>query len=385
MRIFVIAGELSGDRLGAAVLGALGELLPDVAFSGIGGPEMARLGLKSRFAMDELSVMGIAEIFPKYFHLKRRIRETAQAILSEKPDIVLTIDSPDFCFRVAALVKSARPEQRVVHYVAPSVWAWRPQRAARLARIADQVLCLLPFEPPYFQAEGLRADFVGHPVVSEPSATPEEIAAFRSLHGLGEAPLLTVLPGSRRGEVTRLLPVFADVVGQVTQRIPGLRFVLPIARPVAGLVADAARSWPGDPVFLDPRETDHPIATKRAAFASSNAALAASGTVSLELAAAGTPMVIAYDLNWFSWQIMSRMVRTDTVTLANLVTATRTIPEFLGPDCRAENIAPAVSELLSTSTLREEQRKVMADTMRALGQGDAPPGERAARAILNAL
>ncbi len=213
MRAFLLAGEPSGDRLGAALMDGLRHLAPEVAFDGIGGPEMTARGLASRFDMSELSVMGLAEIVPRYPALRRRMIETAGAILAAPPDVVVTIDSPDFSLRVLRRVRAANPAIRTVHYVAPSVWAWRPGRAARMAGVVDQVLTLLPFEPPFLAAHGIRADFVGHPVVVEPVAGPDEIAAFRAAQGLDGARLLLVLPGSRRAEVQRLAPVFGAAPG----------------------------------------------------------------------------------------------------------------------------------------------------------------------------
>jgi lipid-A-disaccharide synthase len=196
VRVFVIAGEASGDRLGAALMQGLRRLRPEVAFEGIGGAQMTAQGLTSRFDMSELSLMGLAEILPRYRALKRRIAQTAKAVLAMRPEVLVTIDSPDFCLRVARMVRAANPAIRIVHYVAPSVWAWRPGRARRMAGLVDQVLALLPFEPPYLHAHGIACDFVGHPVVAEPVATPDEVAAFRAAHGLG-AQVLCVLPGSR--------------------------------------------------------------------------------------------------------------------------------------------------------------------------------------------
>ncbi len=187
MRVFLIAGEPSGDKLGGALMAALARLVPRIAFDGVGGPMMATEGLSSRFPMDELSVMGIAEVLPRYRQLTRRIAETAAAVVETRPDVLVTIDSPDFCLRVAKKVRASDPSIRVVHYVAPSVWAWRPGRAAKMARHVDQVLALLPFEPPFFEAVGLRCDFVGHPIAAEEQAGPEEVAAFRRGAGLGSA------------------------------------------------------------------------------------------------------------------------------------------------------------------------------------------------------
>lgn len=383
MRAFVLAGEPSGDRLGGALMQGLRVLAPDTAFDGIGGPMMHAQGLVSRFPMDELSVMGIAEVLPKYAHLKRRIAQTAQAVLDFAPDVLITIDSPDFSLRVAKLVK-ATSRIRTVHYVAPSVWAWRPGRAAKMAQVIDHVLALLPFEPPYMQAAGMDCDFVGHPVVAEPQATPAEIAAMRDAFGLGSAPLLLVLPGSRRGEVTRLTPVFGAALHLFLADRPDMRVLVPAAAPVADLVRDQVAGWPGNPVVIDPSAFDSASAQvhKRAAFRAAGLALAASGTVSLELAAAGTPMLVAYRLNWLTWQIAKRMVKLDTVTLVNLVSDSRAVPECLGPDCRPDRIA---AELAGVEAAPGSQAAAMALTMRRLGHGGEAPGLRAARAVLDGL
>jgi lipid-A-disaccharide synthase len=370
LKLFLIAGEPSGDRLGAALMVGL-KSLATVDFSGIGGPLMQAEGMTSLFPMEELSVMGIAEVLPKYFPLKRRIREAAAAVLASGAEALVTIDSPDFCLRVAKIVKAARPEFRTIHYVAPSVWAWRPGRAAKMARVIDHVLALLPFEPPYMTAVGMTCDFVGHPVVAEPLASEAERAGFA-----GKGPLLLVLPGSRRSEVSRLAPIFGEVVGRLKARHPDLRLALPTVRGVAGLVRELTASWRVTPQIIED------AGQKRAAFAAADAALAASGTVSLELAANACPMVIAYDMHPVSWWLMQRAALIDTVTLVNLVSETRVVPEYLGPACRADAIAPALESVLADPTA---QKAAMAVTMQRLGQGGEAPGLRAARSVLGAL
>lgn len=382
MRVFLVAGEASGDSLGGALMAGLRDLAPGVAFAGVGGPLMAAQGLSSLFPMDELSIMGLAEVLPKYFHLKRRIRETAAAIAGFAPDVVVTIDSPDFCLRVLALARAANPRLRTVHYVAPSVWAWRPGRAQKMAKVVDHVLALLPFEPPYMTAAGMSCDFVGHPVVAEPVATLAEAAAFRAAQGIAPgAPLLLVLPGSRKGEVDRLGPVFGATLARLA--VPGLRVVVPSVAARAAQVRALVADWPGAPVVLDAAET--PASVKRAAFAAADVALAASGTVSLELAAAGTPMVIGYRMNPVSEALISRLMRVDTVTLVNLVSETRVVPEFLGRACRPEALAPALEGLLRPGPAREDQLAAMALTMERLGAGGEAPGHRAARSVLGVL
>ena len=371
MRIFLVAGEPSGDRLGAALMEGLRTLEPGVRFSGVAGPLMQAQGMRSLFPMEELSVMGIAEVLPEYLHLKRRIREVAEAAIASEAKALVTIDSPDFGLRVAALVKAARPEMRTIHYVAPSVWAWRPGRAAKMARYVDHVLALLPFEPPYMTAAGMSCDFVGHPVVAEPLATAAERAVFD-----GEGPLLLALPGSRRGEVARLAPVLGEVVGRLKARHPGLRVVLPTVEGVADLVRKLVVDWPVAPKIIED------AGLKRGAFAAADAAIAASGTVSLELAANGCPMVIAYDMHPLTLWLMRRAARIDTVTLVNLVSETRVVPEFIGERCRAELIAPAVEALLAD---RSAQADAMRITMERLGRGGDSPGLRAARSVLSVL
>ncbi|MFP7571630.1 lipid-A-disaccharide synthase [Marivita sp. S2033] len=379
MRVFVIAGEASGDKLGAALMAGLRQHAPDVTFQGIGGDRMIEQGLHSLFPMDEISIMGITEILSQYRALKARIRQTADAVIAANPDVLVTIDLPEFGLRVARLVKE-QGDIRTVHYVAPTVWAWRPGRARKMAAHIDQVLALFPFEPPYMESAGMRCDFVGHPVVTDPVANAQEVAEFRARHSLTDAPLALILPGSRRSEVSRLMPIFAQVVARLHAKRPDLCFVLPVAPNVAGMVADAIKGWPVEPVIVEPSRDG--LAAKRAAFAAADVALAASGTVSLELAANGTPMVIAYDMNWISRLLIGRMLRVDTVTLVNLVSDTRTVPEFIGANCLPDPIATAVLDALAHP---QDQKAAMALTMQRLGQGGPPPGERAALAVLDGL
>ena len=371
LKLYLIAGEPSGDRLGAALMAGLKALSPGVEFHGIGGPLMQAEGMVSLFPMEELSIMGLVEVLPKYRALKRRMAEAAADALACQPAALITIDSPDFCLRVAALVKQSRPDLRTIHYVAPSVWAWRPGRAAKMARHIDHVLALLPIEPPYMQAAGMTCAFVGHPVVSEPLASPEECAVMA-----GEGPLLLALPGSRKGEVSRLCPVFGATIARLKARHPTLRVVLPTVRGVEPLVRELTRDWAVAPQII----TD--AALKRAAFAMADVALAASGTVSLELAANDCPMVIAYDMNRLTLWLMRSAARVDTVTLVNLVSETRVVPEFIGARCQPDLIAPALEALLADPSGQTEAMKM---TMQRLGQGGDPPGLRAARSVLAAL
>lgn len=383
--IFIIAGEPSGDRLGASLMQGL-SAERDIMFVGVGGPMMAAQGLKSQFQMEELSIMGVAEVLPKLPHLLRRIRETADAAIWGEATALITIDSPDFCLRVAKKVKLVRPEFPVIHYVAPSVWAWRPKRATNMARYVDHVLALLPFEPPYMEAAGMSCDFVGHPVVADEQPSAKEVSNFRTEIGLGEGQkLLTLLPGSRSGEVAQLGPVFRGVVERLRADIPDLVVVIPSV----GKQVDTLKLMFDDlgVTVLDPR--DMPIAVtearKRACYAASDAALAASGTVSLELAAAGTPMVIAYKMHWLTAFILKRRIQVSTATLVNLVTETHAVPEFLLDDCTIDKIHPAIYELLTEITASEAQRRASSKTMEMLGRDAERAGTRAANSVLKHL
>ncbi|WP_394199684.1 lipid-A-disaccharide synthase [Litoreibacter albidus] len=384
MKVYLIVGEPSGDKLGGALMEGLRTLDPDIEFQGVGGPLMEAQGMTSLFAMEELSVMGIAEVLPKLRGLFRRRDETVEDIIGSGADVVVTIDSPDFCLRVLRKLRavSAVP---TVHYVAPSVWAWRAKRTDKMIGIVDHVLALLPFEPPYMERAGLACDFVGHPVVAEPLAEPTDASAFRHAHGLGAAPVVLALPGSRKGEVSRLSDVFGESLHKLAAKHPDMRVVIPAAAPVAAIVQQRVAQWPGDPVVLDPRgiSVESALADKRAAFAAADVALAASGTVSLELAANTVPMVIAYDMNWLSRKLINAMLKVDTVTLVNLVSETRTVPEFLGDACKPDDIARALNLALKPGPERAAQAAAAEIAMERLGRGDEAPGLRAARVVMH--
>lgn len=380
MKFFLIAGEPSGDQLGAALMAGLRDLVPDARFVGIGSEAMAAQGLDSLFPMAELSVMGLWEVLPKYRHLKRRIAETAQRVVSDNPDALITIDSPDFCLRVARAARAERPDLRTIHYVAPSVWAWRPGRALKMAEVVDHVLAILPFEPPLMHAAGMTCDFVGHPIAAVRMAGPDDAALFRAGHGIApDSPVVLCLPGSRGGEVARLLPRFGEALTDLRHHAPDMRVVVPTVAGVAGQVRHLVAGWPVRPLVVEDADE------KRAAFAAADLALAASGTVSLDLAANRVPMVIGYDMAPLSRMLIGMLLKTDTVTLVNLVSDTRAVPEFLGRDCRPAPMAQALRRLLDDPVARAAQLDAMDLTMDRLGKGGEAPGLRAARSVLAAV
>ncbi|WP_417804890.1 lipid-A-disaccharide synthase [Thalassospira lucentensis] len=375
-KIMLVAGEASGDQLGGRLMAAIKAQAPNARFIGVGGPRMEREGLRSLFPMNEMSVMGLTEVVPHIPHLLKRISQTAKFARSEHPDVVITIDAPDFSFRVGKKLKGKGIP--LVHYVAPSVWAWRSGRARKIADFLDHLLALLPFEPPYFEKEGLPTTFIGHSAVEE--RHDGDADRFRTQHALdGDTKLLAVLPGSRNSEVKRLLPIFKAVVTDIAAKHPNTRIVVPTVAKVADVVTDEMKDWPLSPIVVSTDQERHD------AFAAANCALAASGTVSLELAIAGVPHVIAYQVNALTGWVAKRLIKIDTVTIVNLVLGRKLIPEFLQSRCKPKKIIPVLDELLGDSPARQEQKDGFDEACRLLGFGDRAPSEKAAEQILKII
>jgi lipid-A-disaccharide synthase len=385
LNLFLIAGEMSGDRLGVALMDALQlETLGNVSFSGVGGPMMKDAGLDSLFNMSDLSVMGLVEVLPKIPMLLSRVKQTAQAVIDAKPDALITIDSPDFCLRVAAKVRKELPDLKVIHYVAPSVWAWRPERAAKMAKHVDHVLALLPFEPPYMHDAGMTCDFVGHPVISEPLPSEASQQKLRDDLGFNRGRVVTVLPGSRVGEIKRMGPVFEQVIVDIHKSHPDVQFILPVATAVEKAVKKQVKTWRLQPkLLLNKGFTSSQVEDrKRAAYAISTAALATSGTVALELAAQDCPMVVAYQANWATTRMVKKLAQIDTANLINIVTNTRVVPEHLFENCTADQITQSMRNLLNGQS---NQRDALRQTMVALGHGQPDAHLWAAQSVLRAI
>ena len=377
--IFLMAGEPSGDALGARLMAALRrETNGTVRFAGIGGERMIGEGLESLFPMEELSIMGLAEVLPRARSILRRINETAARVRALKPAAVVSVDATGFCFRVERRLKGAGIP--LIHYVAPMVWAWRPWQAPALAKFLDHLIALLPFEPPYFERYGIATTFVGHSVVEEP-ADKGDGPAFRARHGIPPlAPLLAVLPGSRRAEVRRLLPVFAGTLALLKESFPDLHAVVPTVSTVDEEVARAAARWPVPAIVV------RGIAEKYDAFAAADAALAASGTVSLELALARCPMVIAYKASPLTvWIVRHFMIKIRYVSVINLLLDTALIPELLQENCRPARLAEAVAKLLREPAAGRAQIEGARAAFKALDLGGPSPSLRAARTILRVI
>ncbi len=368
--IYLIAGEQSGDVLGARLMRAIAARRPDIQFAGIGGTAMAERGLTSLFPLRELALMGLLEVLPQLRRLRARLRQTVADIAARRPDIVVTIDSPGFTLRVLRAIAPLGIKR--VHYVAPQVWAWREGRVKHYPGLWDRLLCLLPFEPAFFARHNLPAVFVGHPVL-ESGADTGDAQNFRSRHN-ESGRILTVMPGSRRTEVSRLLPI----LGETLRRLPpDLVTVVPIAAPVADAVETGTAHWPVKPILV--RDT----ADKHDAFAASSAALTKSGTSTLELAMANVPMVVAYRVNPLTAAIAKRLIRVKYASIVNLIADRAVIPELIQDACNPDRLAQTLNALLDNPAAQQAQ--VAASLAALRPPGGLLPSEAAAEAVLDLL
>jgi lipid-A-disaccharide synthase len=378
-KIFLIATEESGDRLGASLMKVLRQRLGGaVRFEGIGGRAMAREGLTSLFPIEQLSIMGLAAVVKQLPMILRKIRETAEAVTKASPDILVIIDSPDFTHRVARRVRARDPAIPIIDYVSPSVWAWRPGRARAMCAYVDHVLALLPFEPEaYRRLRGPPCSYVGHPLT-------EQIATLRP--GADEQqrreappPVLLVLPGSRRSEVKHHMAVFGATLGLLQAEGVAFELILPTMPHLADAVRDGVANWPVQPrIVIGEQE-------KRAAFRIARAALAKSGTVTLELALAGVPMVTAYRTGAIEAWMLLRVINVSSVILANLVVGENVVPEFLQRDCTPQKLSRALRDVLEDSPLRRRQVEAFAKLEAIMSTGGQTPSTRAADIVLAAL
>jgi lipid-A-disaccharide synthase len=373
--VYVIAGEQSGDVLGARLIRALRDERPDLEFTGIGGPRMAELGFESLFPMRDLAVMGLLEVLPKIRHLRRRLQQTVADIHAKRPDVLVTIDSPGFTLRVLRQCAGIRR----AHYVAPQVWAWKPKRVHEFPGLWDRLLCLLPFEPEWFARHGIEGRFVGHPVL-ESGADKGDAARFRARHGIAaNAPVLILMPGSRRSEVPRLLPVFAQTLELLARTLPDLVPVVPVASAVAETVRTATAGWRVQPTIVTELDDKHD------SYAAASAALTKSGTSTLELALAGVPMAVTYRVNPLTAAIARRMIKVKHVAMVNLLAGRELVPELLQQDCRAEKLAKTVERLVRDRAAADAQREGFGQVIESLRPPGMLPSHAAAREVLALL
>lgn len=378
-KVFLIATEESGDRLGASLMKVLRQRLGGaVRFEGVGGQQMAREGLTTLFPIEELSIMGLAAVAKQLPMILRRIRQTADAVTQAAPDILVIIDSPDFTHRVARRVRARDPSIPIIDYVSPSVWAWRSGRARAMSRYVDHVLALLPFEPEeYRRLGGPPCSYVGHPLIEQlDTLRPNRDEQTRRDQA---PPVLLVLPGSRRSEIRHHMLAFGVTLGRLAAEGVSYDLILPTMPHLLEAVREGAKRWKVEPrVVIGEQE-------KRAAFRIAHAALAKSGTVTLELALAGVPMVAAYRAGAVEAWIMRRMIQSNSVILANLVIGENVVPEFIQQDCTSKKLLPALREVLGDTPLRRRQLEAFAKIDTVMSTGHQSPSVRAAEIVLSTL
>jgi len=374
--VFLIAGEASGDQLGARLMQALRRARADIEFVGVGGTAMQAEGLTSLIPLEDLAVMGFLPVLRHLPRLLQRMNEAFAAVLAARPDILVIIDSPDFTHRVARRVRKAMPDLPIVDYVSPTVWAWRSGRAARMRAYVDHVLALLPFEPEaHRRLGGPPCTYVGHPLVERIGDLVPDAEDLRRREI--KPPLLVVLPGSRRSEIERLMPVFAATLERLADKIGAFDAVLPAVAHLEDEIRKRVETWRVRPFIISTE------AEKFAAFRAARAALAASGTVTLELALARVPMVVAYKVSWLEAQAR-HFISVPSIVLPNLILGENLIPEFLQEECEPEALAEAVAKLIVGGLERESQSRGflrLAQSLR-LASGETPSA-RAADIVLS--
>ena len=376
--VWILAGEASGDVLGARLMHALRARVPNMRFAGVGGVRMQEEGLVSLFPMRDLAVMGLVEVLPRVRQLSARLDEAAQDVAAQKPDLVITIDSPGFALRLLKKISGLGIAR--VHYVAPQVWAWRQKRVKEFPGLWEELLCLLPFEEKFFGKHGLKTRFVGHPVLQS-GAKDGDAARFRARHGLPDsAKILVLMPGSRRSEAPRLLPVFGQMLRLLKTSMPDVVPVVPVSPVVASVVERATQDWPIKPVIV----TD--IHDKHDAFAAAGAALTKSGTSTLELALAGVPMAVTYRVNPITAFFARRLIKVPFVAMVNLLAGRAVVPELLQEQCRADVLAREVQILFENTDVAQAQKQAFATVLHGLeGPQGQLPADAAAEAVLEVL
>ncbi|WP_424631200.1 lipid-A-disaccharide synthase [Bradyrhizobium sp. SYSU BS000235] len=378
-RVFLIAAEESGDRLGAGLIKALrARLGSNVEFAGIGGHRMAEQGVASLFPTDELSIIGFAAIPKRLPAILRRIREATDAVLSAHPDVLVIIDSPDFTHRVARRVRTRDPSIPIVDYVSPTVWVWRPHRAKAMRAYVDSLLAVLPFEPEvHRKLNGPPCTYVGHPLLEDIDVLRPDTNELERRSA--SPPLLLVLPGSRRSEIKRNMVAFGETLRLLRSQDIAFEPVLPTVPHLLESVRAAAADWPVQPKIVV-SDSD-----KKAAFRSARAALAKSGTVTLELALAGVPMVTAYRVTPIEAFIARRVIQTSSVILANLILGENVVPEFLQEDFTPENLAKALRDVLADTPARQRQIDAFARLEDIMSTDGKHPSELAAEGVIASL
>lgn len=380
-KIYLIAGEASGDRLGGRLMQSLQQMLGGhISFNGVGGAAMKGHGLTNLFPMEDLSVMGVAEVFPRLPLILQRINQAVTDILEKAPDVVVTIDSPDFCFRVAKALRQKGYKGKLVHYVAPTVWAWREERAKKVAGLYDGILCLLPFEPGYFLREGMKSSFVGHSVLEEGWDHTDPSGVRLHYNIPANKKVLGLLFGSRVGELNRVGPLLRNAAEILSKEHKDLHVITVTLPHVEKLARNLLQEMPcTTTVITDPNHKFH-------AFAAMDVAIATSGTVGLELGVAGVPHIIGYKVNSLTYAMVRPRVKTKYAHLMNILLDYPLVPEFIQQDCTAEKLADAAGLYLRDYNAVKYQKDGFRTACHLIqGENGGLPSQQAARFVLSLM
>ena len=377
--VMLVAVEASGEILGAGLARTLRARVPGVRLFGVGGARMAEEGIESPFNTAELSVFGLFEGLAIYPKVLARVKDTVALAAREKPDVAVLIDSWGFNLRVAHALRKLNPKIRLIKYVGPQIWASRPGRARTLAAAVDHLLSILPFDEPYYRPLGLSVTFVGNPSLIL-DVSKANGARFRKTIGAGpDDPILLVRPGSRRGEIARVLPAFADAARILKSERPGLHIAVVVAETVADLVRAQVAEWPFQPVLVEGHDP------KLDAMKAATVAIACSGTVTTELALAGAPMVVGYKVSGITYAIGKRLIRTAWIVLLNIAAGRTIIPELIQHDCTGERLAAEVVARLDDPALRTRQIDNQNAALEVMGRGAPDPAIKAAEVVAGFL
>lgn len=376
MKLYLIAGEVSGDFIGSKLMKSLKELNSDVRFEGIGGDKMSEEGLKSLFPISQIALMGFVEILPHIFRLKKLIKLTANDIVSKRPDALITIDSPGFTYRVASLVKKMAPDIKLIHAVAPSVWAYKPGRAQKYANLYDHLLTFLPFEPSYFTKLGLDTHFIGH-IALEQSFYKKSDSLKEEMKIQSGIKIIAITPGSRKSEITRHMPVIVKALEALSEKITIKAIFVQPNENYSKYISS----------FLTDAKFDYTFSTDRLkSFAVSDCALAKSGTNTLEISASGTPMLVGYKMNSLTFFLLKLIIKVKYANLVNIIAGYELIPEYIQSNFKEDNIARALNHILSDNNLAEIQVKESQRILETIGLGwKEAPSVKAARIITDIL
>lgn len=380
MKYYLIAGEPSGDALGARLMEAIKRNDKKAQFFGLGGDSMQAQGLKSLFNISELAVMGLAEVIPSIPRILGRIKQTISDIQNIHPDVIITIDSWSFCARIHKKIRKLGLKIPQVHYVAPQVWAWKKKRARTMYKYIDLLLTLFPHEPKYFTPYNLDSVFVGHPVIESAIVNGKNKGTFRQNHHIKDnQKLMLVLPGSRHNEVERLLPDFLEVVRKMQVKHPEFVYAIPTVSTVSEKVKKMVTAS-GLPITIVEGEQQ-----RHNAFQDAELAIAASGTVALELAIVGVPHIIAYKVPKLTEWIARRFIHIQFVNLTNILLGREIVPELLQEACNPDNIMAYIEQFLNKEALYKRQIEGFEKLRQKLGMGEQTPSDNACKAVMQLI